>query len=138
VVAQDGNLDMVTDAGTTGGGEMKPVRRLFDSLSAYPFRERLPLALAWVCVTAWTGRDLWHFAQVDEYVEEGAFFLCLLCTWKGRPFWFFLGIATGAFLLGSLRISRSDLGFPYLAGLLVMAVVLVLLRQWRSTSAVRS
>ncbi len=100
-------------------------------IRTYPYRERLPVALVWAAVTGWFGyyHDLWRFASFDSILSDVAVFLALLCTWKGRPFWLFVGIAAGAWLIVAVRLLHTAVGPFFLKGLVVMVVVVWLLRK---------
>jgi hypothetical protein len=107
------------------------------SIKTYPYNERLPAAGVYLCLVAW---DYWRFrpfTQIHHYVADGAVLLAILCAPKGRPLWFLMGIAAGAFLTGWLAHLHAGLGpgpYSILIGFPVAAVgiaVLILMRKRR-------
>ena len=71
------------------------------------------MAGAYLCLIAW---EFWKdppIARVSGYVFRGAFLLAILCAPKGRPFWFFMGVAAGAFLVGWFNLYHARSGALY-------------------------
>jgi hypothetical protein len=67
-------------------------------IKTYPYAKRLPFAASMLCVIAW----IFHTsspASVSDRVVIAAAIPALFCGHRGRPFWFFWGVAVGAFLL---------------------------------------
>lgn len=76
--------------------------RTFAAFQTYPYRERLPRALMWLCcVLVWAYVD--HIRiRGDAGIALAALFLGFLCGKGSRPFWFFSGTGLGAILVAML------------------------------------
>jgi len=109
--------------------QMRLPVKLSSSITGYPYKERLPLAVLFLCVTAWELRTVWPYAHADGYVSIGALFLAVLCKRRDRPFWSFMGIATGAVLVVVLPLLNSPQGAYFAGGLVIMVVTAWLIRK---------
>ena len=92
---------------------MKLFAQLADRIKAYPYRKRLPLAITMLCVFGWiTYKSGPYPSEIDRSVDltgTAALSLVFFFGYRGRPFWFFCGVALGAFLvehLAKLHLGR--------------------------------
>jgi hypothetical protein len=79
---------------------------LLSHIKTYPYRERLPNAIIMLCLGAWIFRNVGRVTGVDA-IGGGAIALSLFCGPRGRPFWFFWGIAVGVAFVAILPSLRS-------------------------------
>ena len=117
---------------------MKLLARLSSGARAYPWKERLPLAVGTLCVMLWARRMLGIYPQAEDYVFMGGWFLALLCRRGGRPFWFLVGIATGPALVGGLILLNSKSRAFCAGGIVIMAAVAWLIRGLGEEGTVQS
>jgi hypothetical protein len=82
---------------------MSILARLSSGLRAYPYRERLSMIVTMLIVTAVSLANYRRPLTSRDVAFGAALLLVSFCGPKGRPFWFFVGIAVGEAIILLLR-----------------------------------
>lgn len=95
--------------GERGNEMMKLTIRLLNSIKTYPHRARFPNAIMLLCVLALLVHTSGPLTDSTRVVV-GGLALAVFFQHRGRPFWFFGGIAIGAGLVDALSRLHSLFG----------------------------
>jgi hypothetical protein len=82
---------------------MSILARFSSGLRAYPYRERLPMIVTILIVMAVSRADYRRPLTSRDVAFGAALLLVPFCGPKGRPFWFFVGMAVGEAIILLVR-----------------------------------